>query len=47
MNLIYNPTSDFGIWFKRAFVYGVATLIVLIWNYTCRKLLIFKGDGSK
>lgn len=47
MNLIYNPSSNFGIWFKRALVYGVATLIVLVWNYTCRKLLIFKGDENK
>lgn len=37
----------FWYWFIDTFVYCVATLIVLIWNYVGRKLLIFKNTGKK
>lgn len=36
--------DGFMAWFLDTFVYGVATLIVLIWNYIGRKLFIFKDN---
>lgn len=39
--------SSFLKWFLETIVYCLATLIVLIWNYIGRKLLIFKGDEKK
>ena len=44
MGLMFETDKAFWIWFIDTFVYGVATLIVLIWNYVGRKLLIFKGE---
>lgn len=44
MGLMFETDKSFWIWFIDTFVYGVATLIVLIWNYVGRKLLIFKGE---
>ena len=44
MNLIFTASSSFWIWFIDTFVYCVATLIVLVWNYIGRKIFIFKGD---
>ena len=44
MDLMFETDKAFWIWFIDTFVYGVATLIVLIWNYVGRKLLIFKGE---
>ena len=32
------------VWILDTFVYCVATLIVLIWNYIGRKIFIFKGE---
>lgn len=42
MDLMFKTDSAFWNWFIDTFVYCVATLIVLVWNYTGRKLLIFK-----
>lgn len=39
--------EGFWSWFADTFVYGVATLIVLIWNYVGRKLLIFKHSKEE
>ena len=44
MNLMFTATSNFWIWFIDTFVYCVATLIVLVWNYIGRKIFIFKGE---
>ena len=44
MYLIFETDKTFWIWFIDTFVYCVATLIVLVWNYIGRKLLIFKGE---
>ena len=44
MNLMFSPSKMFYIWLMDTFVYCVATLIVLIWNYIGRKLFIFKGE---
>ena len=44
MHLIFETDKTFWIWFIDTFVYCVATLIVLVWNYIGRKLLIFKGE---
>ena len=33
-------------WLLDTFVYCVATLIVLIWNYIGRKIFIFKGENK-
>ena len=47
--LINNLLSlkGFWIWFFDTFVYGIATLIVLIWNYIGRKLFIFKNKRNE
>ena len=37
----------FLLWFLNTCVYAVATLIVLVWNYVGRKLLIFKNTNKK
>ena len=44
MNLMFTANSNFFIWFIDTFIYCVATLIVLVWNYIGRKIFIFKGD---
>ena len=44
MSLMFVTDKAFWLWFIDTFVYCVATLIVLIWNYVGRKLLIFKGE---
>lgn len=44
LNLLFPEAQGFWSWFIDTFVYGIATLIVLVWNYIGRKLLIFKGD---
>lgn len=44
VSLLFNSLEGFWIWFMDTFVYCVATLIVLIWNYVGRKLFIFKGE---
>lgn len=44
MNILFVTNDGFWNWFKNTFVYCVATLIVLIWNYIGRKLFIFKGE---
>lgn len=36
----------FLLWFLNTCVYAVATLIVLVWNYVGRKLLIFKNAAK-
>ena len=46
MNVIFSDATGFWAWFIDTFVYGVATLIVLVWNYIGRKLLIFKGESK-
>ena len=42
VSVLFNSLEGFWIWFMDTFVYCVATLIVLIWNYVGRKLFIFK-----
>ena len=42
--VMFDLTEAFWIWALDTFVYCVATLIVLIWNYIGRKLFIFKGE---
>ena len=44
MGLMFTPETDFWAWFMKTFVYCVATVIVLVWNYVGRKLLIFKNS---
>ena len=44
VSVLFNSLEGFWIWFMDTFVYCVATLIVLIWNYIGRKLFIFKGE---
>ena len=44
VSVLFNSLEGFWIWFMDTFVYCVATLIVLIWNYVGRKLFIFKGE---
>ena len=44
MNILFTTEKAFWIWFLDTFVYCVATLIVLIWNYIGRKIFIFKGE---
>lgn len=44
VNSMFDLTEAFWIWALDTFVYCVATLIVLIWNYIGRKLFIFKGE---
>ena len=46
MNVIFPSADGFWSWFIDTFIYGVATLIVLVWNYVGRKLLIFKGESK-
>lgn len=41
-SLIFPNLDGFLAWLINTFVYGIATLIVLIWNYIGRKLFIFK-----
>ena len=43
-NNIFNFSYSVWVWLLDTFVYCVATLIVLIWNYIGRKIFIFKGD---
>ena len=43
-NNIFNFSYSVWVWLLDTFVYCVATLIVLIWNYVGRKIFIFKGD---
>ena len=40
----FNTTNEFYLWLIDTFVYCIATLMVLIWNYVGRKLFIFKGE---
>ena len=47
MNLLFVDVEGFWAWFIDTFVYGVATLIVLVWNYIGRKLFIFKGESKE
>ena len=46
MNVIFPSADGFWSWFIDTFIYGVATLIVLVWKYVGRKLLIFKGESK-
>ncbi len=46
VSIIFTNNSNFWSWFFNTLVYGIATLIVLVWNYIGRKIFIFKG-GSK
>ena len=41
---LFELTENFWIWALDTFVYCVATLIVLVWNYIGRKLFIFKKE---
>lgn len=43
MNLVISTNSNFWNWCIDTSIYCFATLVVLIWNYVCRKLMIFKN----
>jgi len=43
---IFTTNNAFWLWVLETFVYCVATLIVLIWNYIGRKIFIFKNKNE-
>lgn len=45
-NNIFNFSYSVWVWLLDTFVYCIATLIVLIWNYIGRKIFIFKGENK-